>query len=103
MERGGMAAKIIAIEEQDGPFQAILQRTMRMVPDRQRKDKNLQRLIAFRLRQDGEAEPNAYLIKKIREIIQCSYTGSWYDYLKSDVEEKACKPKDRNDSPPDVA
>jgi hypothetical protein len=98
-----LAAKIIAIEEQGGPFQAMLQRTMRMVPDRQRKDKNLQRLIAFRLRQDGETETHAYLIKKIRDIIQCGYTGSWYDYLKDDTKEKAYKPGDRNDSPPDVA
>ncbi len=98
-----MAAKIIAIEEQDGPFRAMLQRTLRMVPDRQRRDKNLQRLIAFRLRRDGEAETHAYLIKKIRDIIQCGYTGRWYDYLKSDAEEKALKAKGKNDSPPDVA
>ncbi len=98
-----MAAKIIAIEEQNGPFQAVFQRTIRMVPDRQREDKNLQRLIAFRLKQDGEAETHAYLIRKIRDIIQCGYKGSWFDYLKDDAKEKACRPEEGSGSPPDVA
>lgn len=103
IQGGGMAAKIIAIEEQDGPFQAVLQRTLRMIPDRQREDKNLQRLIAFRLRRDGEAQTQAYLIHKIRDIIQCGYAGNWYNYFKGDAGEKADKSVDPNGSPPDVA
>jgi len=98
-----MAAQIIAIEEQNGPFHALLQRTLRMVPDHQREDKNLQRLIAFRLKQDGEAETHAYLIRKIRDIIQCGYTGSWYAYLKDDTQERSCGPDKGNGTPPDVA
>ena len=50
-----MSDKLISIEEQEGPFKMILQRVLRMVPDRDRNDKKLQRLIAFRLKIDGEA------------------------------------------------
>ena len=50
-----MSDKLINLEEQDGPFQDVFQRVMRMVPDRDKNDKNLQRLLAFRLKLDGEA------------------------------------------------
>ena len=63
---------------------------MRMVPDRDKDDKNLQRLLAFRLRIDGEAALSEYLILKIRETIKCSYTGSLYNFLKDDLIEKEC-------------
>jgi len=97
---------IIHIEEQEGPFLAILQRVMRMVPEKDRNDGNLQRLIAFRLRLDGEVATREYLLEKIREIIQCAYTGTLYDYLKDDLEEKECHPEKgdtRLPDPPDVA
>jgi hypothetical protein len=51
-----MSDKIISIEETEGTFKLALQRIMRMVPDRDRHDKKLQRLIAFRLKLDGEAK-----------------------------------------------
>ncbi len=97
--------KLIAIEEQDGPFQTVFQRIMRMVPDRDKNDKNLQRLLAFRLRIDGEAALNEYLIRKIRETIKCAYTGSLYDFLKNNLIEKECRPEDDEESelPPGVA
>lgn len=85
-----MSDKLISIEEKDGPFRAVLQRIMRMVPDRDKADKNLQRLLAFRLRIDGEAALSEYLIRKIRETIKCAYTGSLYDFLKDDLIEKEC-------------
>ena len=69
-----MTSKIIILEDQEGPFQAMLQRVIRMVPDKDKSDKNLKRLLAFRLKIDGEAATSEYLIRKIREIIQCSYT-----------------------------
>ena len=97
-----MDRKIIAIEEQEGPFQMMFRRIMRMVPDRDKEDKNLQRLLAFRLRQDGEAVISEYLVRKIRDIIQCGYSGSLYEYLKDDVRAKECKLGDKNDGPPDV-
>ena len=85
-----MSKKLLAIEEQDGPYQHLFQRIMRMVPDRDKKDKNLQRLLAFRLRIDGEAALSEYLIRKIRETINCGYTGNLYDFLKDDLIEKTC-------------
>ncbi len=80
-----MSDKVIAIEETEGTFQMALQRVMRMVPDRDRHDKKLQRLIAFRLKLDGEASLSEYLIRKIRDAIKCSYSGSLYDFLKDDL------------------
>lgn len=94
-----MPADIIHIEAQEGPFHAILQRVMRMVPEKDRGDGNLQRLIAFRLRLDGEVATREYLLEKIREVIQCAYTGTLYDYLKDDLKEKECLPG-KNDPPP---
>ena len=101
-----MSDKLISLEEQDGPFQTVFQRVMRMVPDRDKKDKNLQRLLAFRLKIDGEAALSEFLIRKIRETIKCAYTGSLYDFLKNDLIEKECKPKDEelsDDEPPGAA
>lgn len=98
-----MPDKVIAIEELDGPFRMIFQRIMRMVPDRDKDDKKLQRLIAFRLKVDGEDATKVYLIKKIREIIQCAYRGSLYDYLKDDLKQKECKIEDERPDPPEVA
>ena len=98
-----MTDKIIAIEQQDGPFQNALQRIMRMVPDRDKQDKKLQRLIAFRLKIDGEAALSEYLIKKIKAAIKCSYSGSMYDYLKDDMAEKECEGPEAEDSPPGAA
>ena len=98
-----MTDKIISIEEQDGPFQIIFKRVMRMVPDRDKQDKKLQRLIAFRLKIDGEAAISEYLIKKIKEAIKCSFHGSLYDYLKDDLLEKTCIGDDVDNPPQGVA
>ncbi|MGD2187686.1 MAG: hypothetical protein PVI71_16255 [Desulfobacterales bacterium] len=98
-----MSDKIISIEEHEGPFQMAFQRVMRMVPERDRHDKKLQRLIAFRLRTDGEAAISEYLIKKIKEAIKCAYSGSLYDYLKDDIEAKGCVDRDTDDTPPGAA
>jgi hypothetical protein len=102
-----MSDKIISLEEQDGPFKNVFQRIMRMVPDRDKNDKNLQRLLAFRLKIDGEAALSEFLIRKIRETIKCAYTGSLYDFLKNDIIEKECLPKkdeeDGDDEPPGAA
>jgi hypothetical protein len=94
-----MSDKLITIEKQDGPYQAVFQRMMRMVPDRDKNDKNLQRLLAFRLRVDGEAALSEYLIRKIRETIKCAYTGSLYDFLKDDVIEKECRSESEKPDP----
>ena len=98
-----MSDKVISIDEDDGPFQKVFQRVMRMVPDRDKDDKKLQRLIAFRLRIDGEAAISEYLLKKIKEAIKCSYSGSMYDYLKDDMLEKECEDHEIDDTPPGAA
>ena len=96
-----MSDKLITIEEQDGPYQPLFQRIMRMVPDRDKNDKNLQRLLAFRLRIDGEAALSEYLIRKIRETIKCAYTGKLYDFLKDDLSESICD-LDEEETGPEV-
>ena len=101
-----MSDKLITLEEQSGPFQAVFQRIMRMVPDRDKNDKNLQRLLAFRLKVDGEAVLSEFLIRKIRETIKCAYTGSLYEFLKNDMIEKECQPEvneAEDDEPPGAA
>jgi len=98
-----MPDKVIAIEEESGPFQIIFRRIMRMVPERDKDDIKLQRLIAFRLKTDGEGPTNEYLIRKIREIIHCGYTGSLYDFLKDDLKEKECGIQAGVPDPPEVA
>ena len=98
-----MSDKIVSIEEQEGPLQMAFQRVMRMVPERDKQDKKLQRLIAFRLRLDGEATLSEYLIKKIKEAIKCSYSDSLYNYLKDDIEARECEDTELDDTPPGAA
>ena len=101
-----MSDKLITLEEQSGPFQSVFQLIMRMVPDRDKNDKNLQRLLAFRLKIDCEAVLNEFLIRKIRETIKCAYTGSLYEFLKDDLIEKECRPESNeaeDDEPPGAA
>ena len=98
-----MTDKVFAIEDQEGPFQDLFHRIMRMVPDRDKNDKNLQRLLAFRLKLDGEAVLRAYLTDKIRDIIQCGYTGSLYNFLKDDLAAKECGVEKDDTVPPGVA
>jgi intergrase/recombinase len=98
-----MSNKIISIEKQKGAYKKTLERVMRMVPERDKNDKRLKKLIAFRLRLDGEAALSEYLIQKIRDAIKCSYTGSLYDYIKDDVKEKECKAPDRDSKSPGAA
>lgn len=87
-----MTAKIIAIEQLSGPLRVSLENILRMVPDRDRNDVNLQRLLAFRLRIDGEASLKEYLMSRIRDAIQCGYSGRLYEYLKGDPRNLDCPP-----------
>ena len=98
-----MSNKLISIEAQEGEFKVVLQRVLRMVPDRDKDDKKLQRLIAFRLKIDGEAAISEYLLQKIREMIKCSYTGSLYDYLKDDLMARECQETNSDRSPSGAA
>ncbi len=103
-----MAGKIISIENDRGPFQVTFARVMRMVPDRDKKDTALQRLIAFRLKNDGEEATRHFIISKIRDMIQCAYSGRLYDFIKNDEKRKGCGidsapsiPPEKD--PPDIA
>ena len=98
-----MTADIINIEDRDDALHAMLERVLLLIPEKDKQDLNLQRIIAFRLKLDGESVTRAYLINKIEEAIQCSYTGSLYEFLKNDVQEKICTTKNENPEPPDVA
>lgn len=98
-----MADNIISIELDDGPFKTVLSRVLRMVPDRDKQDVDLQRLLAFRLRSDGEGATREYLMYKIRDMIQCAYSGRLYDFLKNDKAASACLPNDSYPDPPDIA
>ena len=98
-----MTDKVIAIESIGGPYQDVLIRIMRMVPDRDKHDLDLRRLIAFRLRVDGEGDTSEYLMRKIRDMIQCAYHGRLYDFLKDDELERSCSDTDPNGGPPEIA
>jgi len=59
----------------------VLQRVMRMVPDRDKNDKRLKRLLAFRLQHDGEAATCEYLVRHIQRYIRDSAKSRFYDFL----------------------
>ena len=94
-----MNAKLIAIEKRAGPFKMVLQRVMRMVPDRDKSDKRLQRMLAFRLINDGEAETTSYLIRNIRHFVHQPGPVSFYDFL-MDGKDKDFPPRSPSDGGP---
>ncbi len=98
-----MVDKVFSIESDDGPHQLVLNRVLRMVPDRDKQDVDLKRLLAFRLRVDGEGATREYLINKIRDMIQCAYTGRLFDFIKDDRVSGKCLPSDPPHDPPEIA
>ena len=95
--------KVVSIESLGGPQHEVLRNVMRMVPERDQDDVALQRLLAFRLRIDGESATREYLMRKIRDMIQCRYSGRLYDFLKNDQESRACDSADHEPDPPEPA
>lgn len=95
--------KIISIESSGGPYQALLRNVLRMVPDRDKDDVDLKRLLAFRLRIDGESATREYLMRKIRDMIQCAYQGRLYDFLKDDKLSTGCSHPNPTAGPPEIA
>ena len=85
-----MTDNVIRIEDNDSAMGVLLERIMRMVPDRDKNDQNLRQLLAFRLRLDGEDRIRDYLMQKIRASIECGYIGSFYDFIKDDLKEQEC-------------
>ncbi len=98
-----MAGKVISIETSQGPFKLVFTRVMRMVPDRDKQDKSLQRLIAFRLKNDGEEVTRQFIISKIRDMVQCSYSGRLYDFIRNNEKQADCDFNSSGPDPPDIA
>jgi hypothetical protein len=94
-------SKVIIIEELNGTISMMLRNVLRMVPERDQNDVALQRLLAFRLRIDGEGATREYLMRHIREMIQCRYQGRLYDFLKDDHPSTTCHKPDGE--PPESA
>jgi hypothetical protein len=63
----------------------------------------LQRLLAFRLRIDGESSTREYLMRKIRDMIQSSFKGSLYEFLKDDRQSDTAGSSDFTPPSPDIA
>ncbi len=97
-----MGRKIISIDRTQGPFQMVFHRVLRVVPDRDRADGRLRRLIAFRLRVDGEAETSAYLMRHIRDFARSRDDGPFYDFL-TDPLQRGTPPTGRGTPPPGAA
>jgi hypothetical protein len=79
-----MPSKIIFPEGIEGPFHDAFNKLMELIPDEQRSDQKLQRLIAFRLKLDGEDLTRAYILNKIEHAEECRYAGNLYDFMKDD-------------------
>ena len=89
-----MTQKIVVLENRNDILGDKLRKVMRLIPTREKGDKKLQRLLAFRLNADGEDIVRKYLMDNIKKIIQCSYTGSFYDFIKNNAIKKECELKD---------
>jgi hypothetical protein len=87
-----MNEKVVSIEDEPGPHQLVLRHILRMVPERDKNDVQLHRLLAFRLRIDGEAALREFLLEKVRLAIQCGYTGRFFEFIKDDLRQKECRP-----------
>ena len=76
-----MSAEIINLETSQGPHLIVLQRMMRMVPERDKNDMDLKRLLAFRIMNDGESATKEFLMDRIRTMIMSSYSGPLLEFL----------------------
>lgn len=95
-----MAAELISIEEVLGTDTRMLMRLMRLVPDKDKEDDCLRRLVAFRLLKDGEKRTQAFLLAKIRKMIQSAYPGRLYDFIRDDSRRGLSNP---TNDPPEIA
>lgn len=95
-----MPSNIIFPEGIEGPRHDAFIRLLELIPAEHRNDEKLQRLIAFRLKVDGEDPARAYILKKIEHADECGYAGNLYDFMKDDRIETSCG-IDESD-PPDL-
>jgi len=85
-----MTSNVISIDRLDAAQQEAFNRLMAVIPVRQREEMNLKRLIAVRLKLDGEEATKHYLLEKIEHAVRCGYSGSLFDFVKDDQEEIIC-------------
>ena len=76
-----MNPKVIPVETSRSIPQFVLQRVLRMVPDRDKNDQRLRRMLACRLEHDGEAATCEYLMRHIRNYIRRPEPRCFYDFL----------------------
>jgi hypothetical protein len=100
-----MNHNIIELENRRGAAMFVLRRVMRMVPDRDKDDKRLQRLLVFRLWHDGEAATCDYLMRHIRRYIRQPEPRRFYDFLVQDHIRQAAASESEgpNTDPPGAA
>lgn len=98
-----MAAKIIAIENIPGRHQFMLDNILPMVPDTDREDKNLLRLLAFRLQNDGQSATVEFLMRAMREKIRSGFEGNLYAFLMTGARDSQGDRLPVATDPPDIA
>ena len=86
-----MNDNLISLDDSLGDQAENLQKLMKLVDPHQRSDKDLARLLLVRLQLDGLERTRAYLVQKTRAADRCKYHGRLYDYLKDDVQARACR------------
>ena len=86
-----MTDKLIGLETRGNLIRGDLQKLMLLIPSTQQDDIRLKRLLAFRLKVDGFEATRRYLLNKMRRASLCTYTGNLYDFMKDDLEERACR------------
>ena len=87
-----MTGKVLDLENQlEGVNKEAFDRLIGLLGQRDQKDEELRKLVAFRLKIDGEDSMRQYLLKKINLARQCRYSGRFFDFIKDDQEEKRCQ------------
>jgi len=95
-----MPSNIIFPEGIEGPLHDAFIRLMELIPEEKRTEEKLQRLLAFRLKLDGEDPTRAYILNKMELAVECQYTGNLYDFMKDDRIETSCGLDEQD--PPDL-
>ncbi|MCG6907026.1 MAG: hypothetical protein LJE63_10420 [Desulfobacteraceae bacterium] len=86
-----MPDKIVSLEKRDAALQKDLERLLQIVPARHQGDGDLRQLIAFRLKIDGFTPTRSYIVRKLREMNACGFSGRMFDYVKNDQAENTCR------------
>ena len=87
-----MTGKVLDLETKlKGENKEAFDRLIGLVGLRDQKDEDLRKLVAFRLKLDGETAMRQYLLKKMNSARQCGFYGRFFDFIKDDQEEKRCE------------